>query len=209
MKYFALSLIFVSVLACEYANASSETGSHLKATPAKQHDKLNTDINYTSGGYAELIINQPVDVAFKLLTDVNSWPKINVGVTKAIEPENLKIKAGATFKESIASPIPGVNDWTNEWTVEEFIPNKKFVITGIDNFSKAPIHSKITYIFSAETASSTRFKRSIDVSIDQQFMQNASKQEIEALYRFLGSQWEMATHLKRYIESKNSENIAR
>ena len=46
------------------------------------------------------------------------------------------------------------------------------------------------------------FTRTIDVAIDEHFMRSASKAEIEALYRFLGSQWEMAMHLKHYVEAQ-------
>lgn len=123
-------------------------------------------------------------------------------MTKAVEPQNVKVKKGTIFNESITSPIPGIQDWTNQWHVIEYEKNKKFVIASIEQFAQVPIHSKITYEFDAIEAKSTEFERSIEVTLDEKFIQGASKAEVEALYRFLGSQWEMANHLKQYIEKQ-------
>lgn len=114
-------------------------------------------------------------------------------------------KKGAKFKETIASPILGIPNWTKELTVEEYIPNKRFVISGVDTFAaKAPIFARLTYEFKEKTPNSTIYTRMTEVDLsDQQFIQHANKQEVESLYRFLGSQWEMANHLKKYVEQTN------
>nr|WP_174505648.1 hypothetical protein [Acinetobacter sp. Marseille-Q1620] len=161
-----------------------------------------TELDYSTGGYAIVEINRPVSEVFNILTNVNIWPDINKGVTQKITPEIIQISKNTKFKETISSPIPGINDWTNEWNVDEFIPNRKFVISGLETFSSVPIYSRITYEFMEKTKSETTFKRTIEVSLDKKFIQGTTKQETEALYRFLGSQWEMANHLKNYIESK-------
>lgn len=156
---------------------------------------------YSTGGFATVEMNKPVEHVFKILTNVNIWPEINKGVTQKIQPEHIQVKQGTVFKESILSPIPGIKGWTNEWVVKEYIPNKKFVISGLETFAQVPIHSKITYEFDQKSQHKTEFKRTIEVTLDQEFIQGATKQEVEALYRFVGSQWEMANHLKNYVES--------
>lgn len=160
------------------------------------------NLNYSASGSAEVKIQRPVDEVFRILTDINQWPKINQGVTQAIEPKNLKVGKNTIFKESIASPIAGIENWTNEWHVVEFEKNKKFVIAGVEQFAQVPIHSKITYEFERIDAKTTEFERTIEVTLDQNFIQGSTKAEVEALYRFLGSQWEMANHLKHYIENQ-------
>ena len=84
----------------------------------------------------------------------------------------------------------------------EYEKNKKFVIAGIEEFAQIPIHSKITYEFDQIDSKTTEFERTIEVTLDEKFIQSATKGEVEALYRFIGSQWEMANHLKRYIETQ-------
>ncbi|WP_173910635.1 SRPBCC family protein [Acinetobacter sp. Marseille-Q1618] len=171
------------------------------AQPAEQATK-SAALNYSTGGYAVVEIQRPVSEVFKTLTNVNNWPEINKGVTQKIAPENVQVAKNTKFKETISSLTPGIKDWTNEWNVETYIPNKKFVISGLETFASVPIHSRITYEFSEKSKNVTTFKRSIDVTLDTKFMQGATKQEIEALYMFLGSQWAMADHLKKYVESK-------
>ena len=156
---------------------------------------------FTTGGFAEIVIDRPVAQCFEILTNVNGWPDINKGVTLAIEPAHIKLKKGVIFHESIASPVPGVPNWKNDWTVQEFVPGKRFVIMGRDNFSKTPMHSRITYVFAAKTAKTTTFRRTIEVDMSDEFRAQASKSEVEALAQFLGSQWDMAQHLKKYVES--------
>lgn len=166
---------------------------------------LNSDlklIKYPSGGSATVIIERPIAEVFNTLTNVTAWPQINKGVTQAITPAKVDVKKGAKFKETIASPIPGIPNWTKELTVEEYIPNKLFVISGVDTFAaKAPIFARLKYEFIEKSKNSTLFKRSIEVDLsDKSFIKNATPQETESLYRFLGSQWEMANHLKNYAE---------
>ena len=156
---------------------------------------------YSTGGLATVVIARPVATCFATLTNPNLWPDINLGVTKAIAPPQVVARKGATFQESITSPTPGVADWTNEWLIEEYEPDRTFVISGRDNFSSTPICSRLTYLFAPIDAETTRFERRIDVTLDETFTRQASPQEVEALYRFLGAQWEMARHLKHYLES--------
>ena len=160
------------------------------------------NLNYSASGSAEVTIQRPIAEVFNTLTDVNQWPKINQGVTQAIEPKNLKVGKNTIFKESIASPIPGIENWTNEWHVIEFEKNKKFVIAGVEQFAQVPIHSKITYEFERIDTKTTEFERTIEVTLEEKFIQGSTKGEVEALYHFLGSQWEMANHLKHYIETQ-------
>ena len=160
------------------------------------------NLNYSASGSAEVTIQRPIAEVFNTLTDVNQWPKINHGVTQAIQPQQIKVQEGSVFKESIASPIPGIENWTNEWHVIEFEKNKKFVIAGVEQFAQVPIHSKITYEFERIDTKTTEFERTIEVILDEKFIQGSTKGEVEALYRFLGSQWEMANHLKHYIETQ-------
>lgn len=163
-------------------------------------------IQYPSSGSATIIIERPISEVFNTLTNVTEWPNINKGVTQAITPTKVDVKKGATFKETIASPIPGIENWTKELTVEEYIPNKLFVISGIDTFApNAPIFARLKYEFKENSKNSTLFKRTIEVDItNSHFIQKANKQEIESLYRFLGSQWEMANHLKKYTEENTN-----
>lgn len=184
----------ITLSACAATTDLTSSSTFSQATQA-QHPR------FSAGGYAQVDIQRPLSETFATLTNANLWPTINQGITKAITPEKVVIKQGIRFKESIASPITGVNDWTNEWLVESFEPGKRFVISGIDHFSSIPIHSRITYEFAAKNEYTTTFKRGIEVAIDQSFIPNASKAEVEALYRFLGSQWEMANHLKLFMES--------
>ena len=156
---------------------------------------------YSTGGFATVDIARPVAICFGTLTNPNLWPEINLGVTEAISPPDVVAQKGATFRESITSPTPGVADWSNEWLIEEFEPNRTFVISGRDNFSRAPIRSRLTYLFTAIDDATTRFERRIDVTLDEEFTSQAAPQEVEALYRRLGAQWEMARHLKAYLES--------
>jgi hypothetical protein len=155
-----------------------------------------------TGGFARVVIGKPVQTCFALLTDVNQWPRINRGVTQSVTPEGIALDVGARFYESIRSPVAGIDDWVNEWQVEQYIPNRSLVISGMDTFARVPVHSRITYTFTAQGPDSTLFERSIEVSLDQAFIDRASKAETEALYRFLGSQWEMAAHLKHYVENQ-------
>lgn len=166
--------------------------------------QVQSEMNYSSGGFASIVIDRPADVVFKMLTDVNIWPQINLGVTMSITPENVVLEKGTKFNETIASPIPGIENWTNEWTVEDIETDKIYIMSGRENFSKAPIHSRITYQFTKLEDNKTLFKRTIEVTLDDKFTQNASPQEIEALYRFLGSQWEMTSRLKKYVEANSS-----
>ncbi len=191
MKPIFTTVLLSTLLGLSACVSSAPTSAQQQAAP----------IAYTTGGFASVEIKQPVATSFGILANVALWPQINQGVTKAISPANIKVKVGNTFKESIASPVPGVKDWTNEWTIEEYQANHKLVIAGIDNFSSVPIHSRITYEFSPKDAHTTLFKRRIEVSLDEHFLAHAQKSEIEALYRFLGSQSEMATHLKKYVEA--------
>ena len=77
------------------------------------------NLNYSASGSAEVTIQRPIAEVFNTLTDVNQWPKINHGVTQAIQPQQIKVQEGSVFKESIASPIPGIKDWSNEWRVNK------------------------------------------------------------------------------------------
>lgn len=178
--------------------ADSSTSKQLPLTAQNAYQSL----DYSASGSAEVSINRPVNEVFNILTNVNTWPKINKGVTKAIAPEKVTVQKGTKFRESIASPIPGIQDWSNEWTVVEFERNKKFVISGIEEFVQVPIHSKITYEFDAKDHQTTEFERTIEVTLDEQFVKGAAPAEVEALYRFIGSQWEMANHLKHYVEAQ-------
>lgn len=188
----------LSTLLFSTASYSKTHDQNLKNNNAYSTENL----NYSASGSAEVKIQRPVDEVFRILTDVNQWPKINQGVTQAIEPKNLKVGKNTIFKESIASPIPGIENWTNEWHVIEFEKNKKFVIAGVEQFAQVPIHSKITYEFERIDTKTTEFERTIEVTLDEKFIQGSTKGEVEALYRFLGSQWEMANHLKHYIETQ-------
>ena len=188
----------LSTLLFSTASYSKTDDQNLKNNNAYSTENL----NYSASGSAEVKIQRPVDEVFRILTDVNQWPKINQGVTQAIEPKNLKVGKNTIFKESIASPIPGIENWTNEWHVIEFEKNKKFVIAGVEQFAQVPIHSKITYEFERIDTKTTEFERTIEVILDEKFIQGSTKGEVEALYRFLGSQWEMANHLKHYIETQ-------
>ena len=188
----------LSTLLFSTASYSKTDDQNLKNNNAYSTENL----NYSASGSAEVKIQRPVDEVFRILTDVNQWPKINHGVTQAIQPQQIKVQEGSVFKESIASPIPGIKDWSNEWRVIEYEKNKKFVIAGIEEFAQIPIHSKITYEFDQIDSKTTEFERTIEVTLDEKFIQSATKGEVEALYRFIGSQWEMANHLKRYIETQ-------
>lgn len=170
---------------------------------AAKQDTVVVERVYSTGGFATIIIDRPIAAAAAIVTDVKAWPKINVGITKATHLEGDTLKKGAIFHETIASPIPGINDWTNTWLVEEYIPGQKFVMTGAENFAQAPIYTRLTYTFTELSATSTRYSRKIEVSLDAQFLKEARPQEIEALYRFLGSQYEMARHLKKYVEENS------
>ena len=197
MKHSLLALLLpvAGLLGCAAAPTPSASTAAAQVAPGKP-------IRYTASGSASVDIQRPADAAFRMLTNASQWPDINRGVTKAVTPAQVKLAPGVRFRESIASPVPGVKDWTNEWLVESFEPGKRFVISGLDNFSSTPIHSRITYQFAAQGPQATTFTRTIDVAIDEHFMRSASKAEIEALFRFLGSQWEMAMHLKRYVEAQ-------
>ena len=189
-------IIALSCLTLISASTFAESLDQAKAsTQAKK-------LEYSASGSAQVSINRPVNQVFNILTNVNTWPKINQGVTKAIAPEKLTVQKGTKFRESIASPIPGIQDWSNEWTVVEFERNKKFVISGIEEFAQVPIHSKIIYEFDAKNHQTTEFERTIEVTLDEQFIKGAAPAEVEALYRFIGSQWEMANHLKHYVEAQ-------
>ena len=197
------TLISLSLLSAVFFATNSFAESDIK-----HHQKTTTystkNLNYSTSGSAEVIIHRPVSEVFNILTNVNLWPKINVGATQAIEPKNIRVQKGTTFKEFISSPIPGIKDWSNEWHVIEFEKDKKFVIATIEQFAQVPIHSKITYEFDRINANNTEFERTIEVTLDDKFIQGATKQEVEALYRFIGSQWEMANHLKKYVEDQSS-----
>ena len=187
------------VLSCLTFMSSATFAESLdKAKASTQAKKL----EYSASGSAEVTINRPVNEVFNILTNINTWPQINKGVTQAITPNKLNVRLGTKFTESIASPIPGIKDWSNEWTVDEFKQNKKFVISGIEEFAQVPIHSKITYEFDAKDHQTTEFERTIEVTLDEQFVKGATPAEVEALYRFIGSQWEMANHLKHYVEAQ-------
>ena len=189
-------IIALSCLTLISASTFAESLDQAKAsTQAKK-------LEYSASGSAQVSINRPVNQVFNILTNVNTWPKINQGVTKAIAPEKLTVQKGTKFRESIASPIPGIQDWSNEWIVVEFERNKKFVISGIEEFAQVPIHSKITYEFDAKNHQTTEFERTIEVTLDEQFIKGAAPAEVEALYRFIGSQWEMANNLKHYVEAQ-------
>ena len=192
---FILGFLWLAVAGCSGKNSDATTAG-IKTTVEIPE--------YTSGGYASVIINKPVDFCFNTLTNVKLWPEINAGVTRAITPENVVLEKGAKFTESITSPDPRLNSWQNEWTVEEFEPGKSFVIAGRDNFSKEEIHTRITYMFSGLSPASTLFKRTTEVTVDSVFVANADKIETEGLYRFLGSQWEMAMHLKKFVEAQDT-----
>lgn len=191
MKKLAYALLLLPAMSMSQAWAEDR--------PVQVEEK--TVLNYSTGGYATVEIQKPVAHVFKSLTNVNIWPDINKGVTLRIQPENVKVQQGIKFKETIASPIPGIKNWTNEWHVLEYIPNKKFVIAGWETYAQVPIHSKISYEFAEKSQNTTEFNRTIEVTLDKKFIEGASKQEVEALYRFVGSQWEMAQHLKNYIET--------
>lgn len=198
-----MRLTFIFICAFVVMTTTMCTPNHKNDIEAS-NDSQN-EMNYSSGGFASIVIDRPVDVVFKMLTDVNTWPQINLGVTISIFPENIVLEKGTKFKETIASPIPGIENWTNEWNVEEIEANKIYIMSGRENFSKTPIYSRITYQFSKLEDNKTLFKRTIEVTLDDEFTQKATTQEIEALYRFLGSQWEMTTHLKKYVEANSSK----
>lgn len=193
----------IYVLILPLLSFSGYTSAMSVAVTPSQAVQTTQALNYSTRGEAIVIINRPVQDVFKLLTNVNIWPEINQGVTKAIAPQNIQVKKGISFKETIASPIPNIDDWTNEWHVETYIPNKKFVITGLETFAQVPIYSRISYEFKALAQNRTEFKRSIDVTLDEKFIKGAKPQEVEALYRFIGSQWEMSNHLKHYVEKQD------
>lgn len=200
--FFTICLALIAMTSCQ-TGSNKENKDNESNTDVCCNTITEDELKFTSGGFSSAVINRPVDVVFEMLTNVNTWPTINLGVTKAILPENLKVEKDAKFSETIASPIPGIEDWTNEWTIAEYEQNKAFAITGQDNFTKEPIHSYITYRFTALNDSTTLFKRTIKVTLNQEFIEKSSAQEVEALYRFLGSQWEMAAHLKKYVESNS------
>lgn len=158
-------------------------------------------IVFSTGGFAEVEIEKPLRLCFDTLTNVNLWPQINQGVTKEISPENVRLAVGSTFVETISNPTSGVKDWQNEWHIIEWIPYQKFVMVGIDHFAHVPIYTRLTYEFSEKNTRSIFFKRTIEVSLNENFKKEATQEEIEALYQFLGFQWEMAYYLKNYIES--------
>lgn len=192
MKYFLAAVVLSSSL----VSASSF------ADPAKSATQAESARFYSTGGFARIVIDRPAQVAFDILTDVNRWPEINIGVTKAIDPAGLKIAKGVKFRETITSPTPELENWANEWTVEEYDPQRKrFVISGRDNFSKTPIFVRITYTFAELGPASTLYKRKTEATVDERFMKEASKAEIAGLAAFLGSQWAMTKHLKTYIEA--------
>jgi hypothetical protein len=195
-KPFTLLLLVSLLSPLTFANTTTKIDSPLSES---------TLIKYPSGGYSTVIIHRPISEVFNTLTNVTEWPNINKGVTQAITPANVNVKKGAKFKETIASPIPGVPNWTKELTVEEYVPNKLFVISGVDTFAaKAPIFARLKYEFVENSKDSTIFTRSIEVDLsDNSFLKNANKQEVESLYRFLGSQSEMANHLKKYVEENS------
>jgi hypothetical protein len=192
-----LSLLLILSFITPLCFAEAKSTSHTQGMTASEV------IQYPSSGSATVIIDRPIAEVFKTLTNVTQWPKINQGVTQAITPKIVDVKKGAKFKETIASPIPGIANWTKELTVEEYIPNRRFVISGVDTFApNAPIFARLTYEFKEKTANSTIYTRTTEVDLsDHQFIEHANKQEIESLYRFLGSQWEMANHLKHYVEN--------
>ncbi|NHC04997.1 SRPBCC family protein [Acinetobacter sp. 187] len=192
-----LCSVLLSFLCISSIHAESIDNSKLV-----NQSKENIELNYSTGAYASIEIKRPVAEVFKILTDVSSWPEINKGVTQKITPAVVNVSKNSKFKETISSPIPGIKDWTNEWTIEEFIPNRKFVISGLETFASVPIYSRITYEFKGTKKNETTFKRTIEVTLDKSFIEGTQKQEVEALYRFLGSQWEMANHLRNYVESK-------
>lgn len=161
------------------------------------------DIDYTTGGWAKTVIDRPPQVVFDTLTNVPNWPNINKGVTIKVEPADAKVEVGATFTETIKAPVEGMGQWSNTWEVIELVPGRKFVMTAMDNFASVPIPSRLTYTFTAvegSGGSKTTFFRSIDTAPTQEFWDKATPQEKEALYRFQGSQSEMAAHLKQYVE---------
>lgn len=161
------------------------------------------DIDYTTGGWAKTVIDRPPQAVFDTLTDVPNWPNINKGVTISVTPKDAKVEVGAQFTETIQAPVEGMGRWSNTWTVQELVQGKKFVMTAMDNFSSIPIPSRLTYTFTAvegSNGSKTTFFRSIDTAPTQEFWDKAKPEEKEALYRFQGSQSEMAAHLKQYVE---------
>lgn len=194
----ALTSLILLFFALSFATVQAQ---QVFNTTAK--DSLAAAGQYSTGGFATIVIDRPIAVAAAMVTDVQAWPKINIGVTKAIHLVGDTLKIGAVFQETIASPIPGIADWTNSWLVEEYIPGERFVISGAENFAKAPIYSRLTYTFEALSPNSTRYSRKIEVSLDASFLNEASSLETEALYRFLGSQYEMVRHLKKYVEANS------
>lgn len=196
------TILTISLFIFSVINLGAQSVAELKIDH-KSEAVLFKSIIYTTGGFAQVEIGRPIQEVFDMITNVNTWPQINLGVTKAITPEDLQLAKGVVFKETISSPIPGFADWTNEWLVEVYESGKKFVISGRDNFAKTPIYSRITYTFSKISETKTLFHRKIEVSLDDNFAENSSRDEMEALYRFLGSQWEMAKHLKAYVENNS------
>ena len=96
----------LSTLLFSTASYSKTDDQNLKNNNAYSTENL----NYSASGSAEVKIQRPVDEVFRILTDVNQWPKINHGVTQAIQPQQIKVQEGSVFKESIASPIPKIKD---------------------------------------------------------------------------------------------------
>lgn len=156
--------------------------------------------SYTTGGFAVVEIDRPVHVVFDTLTAVSNWPEINKGVTISIQPPDVDAVPGAKFKETIQAPVEGMDRWTNEWEVMEVDPGRKFVIVALDHFASVPIPSQLTYTFEPISESRTRFRRSIETAPSAEFWDKVKPHEKEALFRFQGSQVEMAAHLKKYVE---------
>lgn len=169
---FIFTCVFFFLMSC----TSTNNRTPIKAELSNQQEvvsKQNT-AKYSSGGFASIVIDRPVDIVFDMLTDVNSWTKINLGVTLSILPDSIVAQKDIKFKEIIASPIPGIENWTNEWLVEEFVLGEKFVISGRENFTRSPIYSRIIYSFTALPDNKTLFKRTIEVTIDDVFTQESS-----------------------------------
>lgn len=189
----SLALVLLApVLADAVPSAPAATGAVARDAPRPA----------TAGGYARVLIDKPVQTSFALLTDVGRWPQINPGLTQAVTPEGIALDVGARFYESRHSPVAGIEDWINEWQVEQYVPNHSLVISSDDNFSRLPVHSRITYTFTAQGPGSTLLERSVELSLDLATLEGAGKAETEALYRTLGGQWETAARLKHYVESQ-------
>lgn len=197
MRQFLIYFLLVPIVIIFFVGCSEQS---VEQEVKQTVEPIEDGTKYSSGGFASIVIDRPVSVVFGMLTNVNTWTKINLGVTASILPENVEVKKGTKFYETIASPVPGIENWTNEWLVDEFKADSLFVIKGRENFTKAPIYSRLTYSFTKLTETTTLFKRTIEVTIDDNSMKEMNAQEVEALYRFLGSQWEMTAHLKKYVE---------